>query len=263
MNLSQIGLIIDGVLLVILAVSVIIGLKKGFIKQLFGFGSKIIAFIAAICFSDKVGLIIKNKWVGSFVYDKVYEKLGELVTSNASETTQAIEVKYGGLLEFLKLFVNVPSGASSEEVIKAYATTIADKLSGVISNAIAFIGLLVVVWGVVMIIGLILRGLFKLPVLKPIDKIAGAALGLFSGIIICLALTTIAPAVIKVFDSDFQFPLQYSKIVSLLSNLKLVEWLQTRVFGAINIDLSAVTGKIKSFGDSVVNTVQQISETQP
>lgn len=259
MNLSQIGLIIDGVLLVILAASIVIGIKRGLIKQLFGFGSKILAFIAAICFSDKVGVIIKNKWVGNFVYEKVYENLNGLIAPTVNETTQAIQGKYGGLLDFLKLFVNIPSTASSEEVVKTYATTISDKLSGVISNAIAFIGLLVVVWGAVMIIGLILRGVFKLPVLMPIDKIAGALLGLFSGILICLALTTIAPAIIKVFDPEIQFPLQHSRIVNLLSNLKIVEWLQTRVFGALNIDLSVVANKIKDFGNSIVTSVKSIT----
>ena len=237
MSASQIGIIIDAVFAALLAAATFIGLKNGLVKQIFGFGSKIVALLAAVLFASKVGAIINTKWIGGIVAEKVSAKISEIAAEHGA-TIEAMENELGGLLKFFKIEVQSTGG----DLVSTYSTAISEKLSTIISNAIAFVGLFLVVWCAMMLLGLILRPIFKLPVLKAVDKIGGAVLGLVSGVITCLIISSLLPSVMQMAFPNVEFAIEYSRIGNFLTNLHLVEWVKEKIF---RIDFEKITEKVE------------------
>ncbi len=205
--------ILDGaVLLVVVAFTAIFAII-GFSKSIFGFLSGVVALILAISFCSPLGHFVAEKWVtpamSNFVAESFKEETDnyskeeygeekseeELEKSDFDKTIDSISGKLGA---FMAVFGVDREGLKAKydeaaSYVKGKIAFFAESICGSVSEAIArvicFIVIFIVALILLKLLSLIFDKLFELPVLKQINHIGGALLGLILGIIAVLVLT--------------------------------------------------------------------------
>lgn len=200
-------MVLDIILLGIVAILVFLGIKRGIAKTLLNLLS--IFFAGAVgCFLANIG----SKWIYStFIAPDVSDSVAKSFEQAGNNTTGIIENMPDftkGLLTFFG--ITDESLASS---VNSGVNTAADAVTGVIENTIANavisvlnIVLIIVLFLLLLIIfKLISRHLvkiFRVPVLKQINKFLGGALGLCEGLILCY-IGIIICSIIVPLNNDF------------------------------------------------------------
>ncbi len=184
-------MIIDVIVIVVFALSVFLGFRRGFSKtvlKLCGFfAAFLIVSVAGASFEEAVLKNDVGKFVKSKIYNITYEQLYSAGESNKENVLES---------------VNLPKFIISEieEAYDENSTTAYDNVSEIVSeklfsmaSKVAFFILLMLVFGVA---GIVIPKIFKLPVLKQADKILGLIFGIVNGIfrvyIIMFLIATIA-----------------------------------------------------------------------
>ena len=131
------------------------GLKKGFVGMLYRFLTTAVAVIAAAFVADPLGIWLK---ANTGLYTLIEEKCSSVVT----ETTQTGTV--------------VDSLLRSTGLLNQVAGQIADAIYGILVFILAFLLIKLALW----IFLVILESLADLPVLKTINRIGGAGMGILN-----------------------------------------------------------------------------------
>lgn len=131
------------------------GLKKGFVGMLYRFLTTAVAVIAAAFAADPLGIWLK---ANTGLYTLIEEKCSSVVT----ETTQTGTV--------------VDSLLRSTGLLNQVAGQIADAIYGILVFILAFLLIKLALW----IFLVILESLADLPVLKTINRIGGAGMGILN-----------------------------------------------------------------------------------
>ena len=180
--------IIDGVLLVILLISCISGIRKGFIKTLFGLGAAIFSAIISFSFKERVAKIFSDKWFYDIVYNKVYsyvEGIKETVNTTGENVSQTLN---NGILKYFNIGnVEVVDSESVEKITQS----VAKPLSDTISKTVAFIVLFFALFIVITLLLKVIDTLAKLPVLAQLNGLLGFVAGIVKGIIICFVVVAV------------------------------------------------------------------------
>ncbi len=171
----------DLIFALILGVSILWGMKKGFVKTIMGFISLILSIY--------LGVVMYNPFVElMFKIPVMNDILTGIKTSIASTVRPVIEgTVEGGLPQYISMLVSPEMIAQGSEAVAAGVA------ETVFSLTLIIIFILVVKIGISMIAG-VLNIAAKLPVIKQLNKLLGAGMGLICGIIFCY----IAAAVLSV-----------------------------------------------------------------
>ncbi len=182
------GYILDIILVVIIIVSVVYGAKKGFFKSLTSLLSGIASLFVAYTFTPPLSNYIKD----TFILDKVAKSLAKTFASIAESGTGSSEsaaydltalfedsqfadvVKRAGLSVqyFAETFTD-----NTYDAVETCAYAVAEPLSKAVSEILAFSILFVVAFVVFKVLTSVVGLLFKLPILKDIDKNLGVIFG--------------------------------------------------------------------------------------
>lgn len=212
------GFVLDIILLAIGVGCVIYGCKKGFFKSFVSLASGVCAWFVAYTFTPSLAQFIKEK----FVIDKV---AGSITTTFASiaeagkENGEKVIYDLKLLLESAQFSDTVEQCGADEEAVRTLIETtsantyeavesvsyaVAEPVSSALSSIIAFIFIFVAALIAIRIVTWVVGLVFKLPVLRELDKIMGLVFGVISAVFfmwifaLCAgslvnALSTVAP----------------------------------------------------------------------
>lgn len=198
--------VVDYVILGVLGVSVLFGIYRGFVSSVLGAGGTLISFALAFHFSPKLTAIVQGnvslqETLGH--YTDLSSRIGDLdlaltnVRELGAEKIGEIVAKVGlpGPLADL-LQVNLAgqayAGAAGVNTVQDYVT---QTVLAACINIICFVVCFAVAFVLVALVVNLLKAVFKFPVLKQLDGLAGGAFGLLRGLVICFALFALVPLV--------------------------------------------------------------------
>ena len=195
--------IVDIVILAILGLSILVGLYRGFISSVASMGGCLLSLGLSFWLSPKLATAIQNnpeilRTLAS--YTDAATKIGDQALAGSSVTT----LTESGISEILNK-VSLPAPLSTllqnnlqNQVFGAAAdvgTYISQTIIGAILNVICFIVCFLVLMLVIHLVINFLKVVFKFPVLKQLNSIAGGAFGLIRGALLCFVAFALLPLI--------------------------------------------------------------------
>lgn len=222
----QFSTVIDIVLVVALLVFAIVGLCKGFIKQLVGLVSTIAALVIAYFFCDKLADLLMKSSIGTSLAESVKNLFGE---------SWNVELPISELAEFIKQ-QNLPSFISNaitkavEQLGEIDSVNFAEVASSIITKyifvAISYLVLGAIAKLVFFLVEKLLAFIIRKSPLKIIDRILGLILCLIKGLLIVwlvLLLLSVLSAVPSL--EGLKTALEESVVAKFLSEVNPFTWL--------------------------------------
>ena len=200
---------VDWVILGILAVSVLFGMYRGFIASVASMGGCLISLAASFWLSPKVAEFLQtNTSLSSTLmsYADAATRLKDSALSSlnvaglSTENISTILSRASLPAPLDKLLQNnleqqVYSTANIPQDVGHYVTqTIVSALMNVICFVITFVVLMILFHVIVNL----LKAIFRFPVLKQLNSLAGGVFGLLRGALICFVLFALTPLLLTV-----------------------------------------------------------------
>ena len=200
---------VDWVILGILAVSVLFGMYRGFIASVASMGGCLISLAASFWLSPKVAELLQtNTTLSSTLlsYADAATRLKDSALSSlnvaglSTENISTILSRASLPAPLDKLLQNnleqqVYSTANIPQDVGHYVTqTIVSALMNVICFVITFVVLMILFHVIVNL----LKAIFRFPVLKQLNSLAGGVFGLLRGALLCFVLFALTPLLLTV-----------------------------------------------------------------
>ncbi len=231
--------IVDIVIIAILGLSVLVGLYRGFISSVASMGSCLLSLGLSFWLSPKLAAWVQQnpeilKTLAS--YTDAATRLGDQALAGSSVTG----LGQTGIQEILNK-VSLPPPLDSllknnlvNQVFGKTAdvgTYVSQTIVGAILNVICFVVCFLVLLLVLHFVLNFLKVVFRFPVLKQLNSVAGGALGLLRGVLLCFVAFALLPLV------QTMLPLQGVKELVDASAL-------APVFNGGNLILAIMNGKL-------------------
>ena len=207
----------DIAIIVILVIFLIIGIAKGFLKQVLGLVGTVLALILAFSFCKQLAdVIITNTSLKAAIAPGIAEFLGLPETLVDAETATET-LRQANIPEFMIASI-------SEYIAQLNESTV--NLSKIVSEAIAgyiivFLSFVAIFIGV-KLVSLILKGfsklLTKIQVIKFVDRLLGSVLGLVKGLLVVYTLLYLIDIMTFSFMEVVHEAVNASYIADFLSN---------------------------------------------
>ena len=193
--------VVDIIILAILGLSILVGLYRGFISSVASMGGCLLSLGLSFWLSPKLAEAIQNnpeilKTLAS--YTDAATKLGDQALAGSSVTT----LTESGIMDILNR-VSLPAPLNTllqnnlqNKVFGTAAdvgTYVSQTIVGAILNVICFIVCFLVLMLVIHFVINFLKVVFKFPVLKQLNSIAGGAFGLLRGALLCFVAFALLP----------------------------------------------------------------------
>lgn len=204
--------IIDIVILVIIAASVIYGIYRGFVQTILSVACCLLSGLLAFSFGPKLAAAVSNyEGVSSTLatYTDAVARVGDY-----SLASTPVDQLSDGIIQQVLSSVTLPAPIASilENNLKSKAfegtglTTVNDYVSNTVVavaiNALSFIVCFAVSYLILSIIVSLIQHVFRLPLLRQLDWLAGALFGLARGALIVYVLFLLVPIVSTVLPID-------------------------------------------------------------
>ena len=195
--------IVDIVIIAILGLSVLVGLYRGFISSMASMGGCLISLGLSFWLSPKVAAAIQSnpeilRTLAS--YTDAATKLGDQALASTS-VTGLTQNTISEILSKVSLPAPLDTLLKSNlenQVFGAAAdvgTYVSQTIVGAILNVISFILCFLVLLLVIHFLINFLKVVFRFPVLKQLNAIAGGALGLVRGALLCFVAFALLPLI--------------------------------------------------------------------
>ncbi len=201
--------VIDGILVLIFAATVLDGRRKGFFKTMFSLVATAVSLLIAYEYSAPIA-----EWANeAFVRNAAVNVLAESISSHLSSGTQAVlDAIPDYITEAAQVTGTSVSGVISDIGSSFDAVQAAEKIYGgiysVIVYPILYIIAFIAVYAVsnaVLSFGIkFLNNIFRLPVLKGLNKLLGGVLGALKGLVI-VAILSMTLVIIEPIVSPEEF----------------------------------------------------------
>ncbi len=204
---------VDWVILGILGISVLFGMYRGFIASVASMGGTLVSLAASFWLSPKVAEFLQSHTgISSMLmsYADAATRLKDSTLSSLSvpgltpENISAIIGRASLPAPLDRLLQNnleqqVYKAADIPQDVGHYVTqTIVSALMNVLCFVLTFIVLMILFHVIVNL----LKAIFRFPVLKQLNALAGGAFGLLRGALICLVLFALSPLLLTVIPVD-------------------------------------------------------------
>ena len=194
--------IVDIVIIAILGLSVLVGLYRGFISSVASMGSCLLSLGLSFWLSPKLATLIRNnpdilKTLAS--YTDAATKLGDQALAN----TGVADLTPGTISQIMaKVSLPPPLDSLLQNNLQNKVFGLADvgtyvsqTIVGAILNVLCFVVCFVVLLLVLHFVINFLKVVFKFPVLKQLNSLAGGILGLLRGALLCFVAFALLPLV--------------------------------------------------------------------
>lgn len=199
-------LTIDLLLLAVFGLLVFIGWWRGFLKAVFGLGRLVLSVILTILLGPAVSAWIDQAFVHPPVYEAVHEKFTAIATevsATAQGGVDALVSKVPAAFRGYLNLENVDPAANVHALADDWSLTVATGISKVIATVIGYVLLFVLAFLVLTLVLFIVRKLVdQIRFIHTTDKILGLLLGVASGCIAVLLLSTILGALLTVLGHE-------------------------------------------------------------
>lgn len=220
--MNPFSIAIDVIFIAILAVSIILGRRKGFVRMILSLAALVVSWVVADKFSPAASQWLNDNFIRENVIALLTEKLAAVFESGSREILEAIPdyiIKAAELagvsLENLLSSAGEPS-VIAENIFSACETTVVLPLLEFLMFIVIFIALNIVFKVIVRIADKI----FELPSLEKLNKTLGATVGAIKGIC-CVGILGVVlnAACYIVTDSKFTDAINGSYIQKFISFL--------------------------------------------
>lgn len=180
--------IIDIILLVVFVSCIIDGRRKGFAKMILSVVATVIALIVAKTYAEPVAVWINDNFVHQTIVDSIAKAISDSVGSGAAaianslpdyivRAAEAVGLTAQGITA--ELGSNVTAVQASEQICNAVEGVFVIPAIQLVSFFVIF----AVGSAVLNFVASLINGVFKLPLIKNVNKLLGAVLGGVKGII--------------------------------------------------------------------------------
>ena len=194
------SLLLDSLVIVVVAVSIFLGIKRGFIRSVMGIVVLVAAILGSIYFSPTLGAYLNENYVEDAVSGHVRKSLDSLVSGVESldiddlfrDKPKAFEDvlnRFGVDFDDLKNFYE-EKAAESGDAVGRVAEHIASPIASAISKGAAFAILFIGIYLGLSIVLLIVDLIFKIPMLEGANRLLGAIFGAALGLAIAWGIST-------------------------------------------------------------------------
>ncbi len=234
--------IVDYVILGIVGISIIFGLYRGFISSVLNTGGCLLSFGLSFYFTPKLaGIVQGNVSLQETLshYTDISSRLGDLDLALTNVRELGLD-KISEIISRVSLPEPLAQLLESNLANQVYAgqasvQTVQDYLSQTILSAcisiICFIVCFAVIYLVIAIVVNLLKAVFRFPILKQLDGLAGGAFGLLRGALICYVVMAVVPMVETMVPIDM--------VTELIDESMLAP-----VFNNGNMILAIINGKL-------------------
>lgn len=201
--------------LAILLLTCFLGLRKGLIKMAYSLVVVLVVTIVTSIFAPKLASYLKD----NTTWDDALEKKTESFLEDKGILKEGVDIDVTELpLPFtVKDKIAQTAKDYTASMAETYNDFVVRTVSSVIFSAIVYIVFFVIVLALAGIIGMLLDVISKLPVLKQVNKAAGAAIGLAEGLIIVWVL-----AIFVMVFGNFEFAAHIHKDIDANGFLKFL-----------------------------------------
>ena len=217
--------IVDYVIIGIIGISVLFGLYRGFIASVLNMGCGLMSFLASFWVSPKLAAAVQSNQ--SFLnmllhYTDASSRIGDLetaITNVATLTSQSInsileKVNLPAPLDTL-LRVNLENNVYASSGLSTVSDYVSQTILQASINIICFLVSFLVLYIVLAIVLNLLKAVFRFPILKQLNGLAG--------LLVCLVLFTLVPLVQTVIPLDMVNDLiAQSTLAPIFSNGNLI-----------------------------------------
>jgi len=195
--------VVDIVIIAILGLSVLVGLYRGFISSVASMGGCLLSLGLSFWLSPKLATAIQNnpEILKTLVsYTDAATKIGDQTLASTSVTS----LTQGTITEILNK-VSLPPPLNTllqnnleKQVFGPMAdvgTYVSQTIVGAILNVICFVVCFLVLLVVLHLVLNFLKVVFKFPVLKQLNAVAGGAFGLLRGALLCFVAFALLPLI--------------------------------------------------------------------
>lgn len=233
--------VIDFCIILLIALCVLFGFYRGFLQSLLNLGGSLLSLVGAFWLFPKLAdALSSNTEIVRLIssYTDSGSILGDLdLSSRAVDTLSASNI------EAIVAKANLPDPMGkllqanlSEKVFSplgSLATTVGDYVNQTILsvsiNVLCFIVCFLVCFIVITILVNLLRTVFRFPVLKQLDWLAGGAFGFVIGCVLCFIVFTAMPLLQSVIPIDqFQELVDQSALAKVFENGNLIVSIMNR-----------------------------------
>lgn len=205
--------IVDYVALGIIGVSLLFGFYRGFVASVLNTGGGLIAFGLSFVLYPKLTAAIQSNdgLVRTLLhYTDASNRIGDLemaitnVATLTGDKVQEIIQKVALPAPFDTLLqVNLEQQIYQSTGITSVADYVSQTILTASINILCFLVCFVAIYLVISIVVNLLRAVFKFPLLKQLDWLAGGVFGLLRGALLCYAAFAIVPLVLTMVPIDF------------------------------------------------------------
>lgn len=197
--------IIDWIIVAILGISTLIGFYRGFISSVASMGGSLVSLGFSYWLSPKlVEWVQQNTTIGSTIgsYADAAIRAGDMGSAQVSAVAQnqgmldsvLKEVQLPAPLDSL-LRTNIQNQAFAGDRIYEVKDYVVSTVESAVLNIICFIICFIVLMILFHIIINLLNHIFKFPVLKQLNSVAGGAFGLLRGVLLCFVAFALLPLI--------------------------------------------------------------------
>lgn len=204
---------VDLLVIVVIALSVFLGYKKGFLKTITGFLAIVISLILAMTFQESVSNALKN----TFIYDTVYETCQSVIDEPASQPDSVTDfgTKKLNLPKSYTKDMQKNIDTSMQNAKNQIAETVAVSAMKIIALFIIFAFSRILIF----VIMLIFSFVKKLPLIGFGDGLLGALFGVFRGMLIVYIIFAAITLVASFSPDNFwAVAINHSKFAKLMYN---------------------------------------------
>ena len=183
------NIVLDVLVIAIVIGSVILGWRRGFVKSISGLLSLVLAMVIVSSFAGPVAQKVDEAVIEPWAIKQVV-KTQEGLTADAPASeldlvsvNRSISDRFG--VNILGVEDTMGAATVGEYIGSVLKTT---GITLTISTAVATIGLFILSWVAVWLIGLLLKPILKLPVLRQCNGVLGVVIGLVSAAILLMVL---------------------------------------------------------------------------
>ena len=204
--------VVDYVIIGLIGLSVLFGIYRGFVSSVLNTGGCLISFALSFWLYPKVAAVIQNnqELVRTLMhYTDASSRIGdlELAISNVAQLTQEKIAEVLGKVQLpapldTLLEVNLTNHVFSQTGISTVSDYVSQTIIGACINIICFLLCFIVLFLVVSILLNVIRAVFRFPLLKQLDWLAGGAFGFARGMILCYALFAVVPLALTMVPFD-------------------------------------------------------------
>ena|GEM_PF-5882896 len=187
------GLALDALIAILVVMCAIQGYKHGVIRTIFGVVSFLLAAVLAFLMYVPFSNFVRQTPVGQDMYNGIYESIDKNISEKwdedeAEHRNSEDLIEEVGLPKFLRNDVYRSSGA----ILRNTAATAKDAVCQASSEALlrifAAVALFFIILLALWLVRLLLEIVFKMPILKGINKQLGFILGLIKGLLYAFLL---------------------------------------------------------------------------